>query len=303
MRIFLTGATGYIGRAVLEGLVRGGHHVTGLVRNTEKAAMVAAWGGHPLIGDLTQPGSYAQAAEDHDGVVHAGFDGRAHGVETDKLAIQTLAAAGRRAAAHGKAAFLIYTSGVWVLGQTTGQPATEHAILDPAPNVVWRPEHERAVLQAAGEGLRTVIVRPGIVYGGTGGIVGDLFRDAINGIVRVIGSGDNHWALVYERDVADLYSRLVLRQDASGVYHANDEGDERVKDIVEAIVTHVPNDPSIRHVPIEEAKAKLGPYAVALTLDQVVRSPRARALGWTPTLRSVAGNVARLLEEWRAQEV
>jgi len=58
--------------------------------------------------------------------------------------------------------------------------------------------------------------------------------------------------------------------------------------------------PDVRYVPIEEARTKMGAYAEALALDQVVRSPRARALGWTPTLHSVAGNAARLLEEWRA---
>lgn len=302
MRIFLTGATGYIGRAVLEGLVRGGHQVTGLARNSERAALVAACGGQPLIGDLSRPESYSRAAEEHDGIIHAGFDARANGVDTDRLAIDVLVAAARGASARGDGAFLIYTSGIWVLGEPK-EPATESAILDPAPHVTWRPGHEQAILQASADGLRTVIVRPGIVYGGWGGIIGDFFRDAINGIVRVIGHGQNHWPLVYDRDLADLFARLVVRRDASGVFHANDEGDERVNDIVQAIVTHVPNEPSVRHVPLEEAKQKLGMYAVALTLDQTVRSPRARALGWSPTLRSVAGNVARLLEEWRAQEV
>jgi len=56
----------------------------------------------------------------------------------------------------------------------------------------------------------------------------------------------------------------------------------------------------VRHVPLEEARSKLGSYADALSLDQVVRGPRARALGWTPSLHSVSGNVARLLGEWRA---
>jgi nucleoside-diphosphate-sugar epimerase len=302
MRIFLTGATGYIGQAVLDGLIRGGHDVTGLVRNSEKAALVLAAGGHPVIGDLARPESYRALAEDHEGLVHAGFDGRAQGVATDRLAIDTLVAAGRRRGRRGDGAFFIYTSGIWVLGQPR-EPATESSMLDPAPHVTWRPAHEQAVLEGAGEGLRTVVVRPGIVYGGTGGIVGDFFRDAINGIVRVIGAGQNRWPLVYNRDLGDLYGRLAVRPDASGVFHANDEGDERVNDIVEAIVTHVPNDPSVRHVPLDEAKAKLGLYAIALTLDQVVRSPRARALGWSPSLRSVSGNVPRLLEEWRAQEV
>jgi hypothetical protein len=73
-----------------------------------------------------------------------------------------------------------------------------------------------------------------------------------------------------------------------------------VNDIVDAIKPYVQVRPDVRHVPIEEARSKMGPYADALALDQVVRSPRARALGWAPTVHSVSGNAARLLEEWRA---
>ena len=139
-----------------------------------------------------------------------------------------------------------------------------------------------------------------MVYGGGRGMVGDLFKSAANGLVRVVGDGNNHWPLVYDRDLADLYARLAGREDAAGVYHANDEGDERVNDLVAAISPYVTLRPDVRHVPIEEARSKMGPFADALALDQVVRSPRARALGWTPSLHSVAGNAARLLEEWRA---
>ncbi|HEX9724181.1 MAG TPA: hypothetical protein VGC53_07845 [Vicinamibacteria bacterium] len=99
---------------------------------------------------------------------------------------------------------------------------------------------------------------------------------------------------------ADLYARLVAREDAAGVYHANDEGDERLNDIVAAIKPYEPVRPDVQHVPLDEARTKMGSYAEALSLDQIVRSPRARALGWRPSLRSVAGNAARLLEEWRA---
>jgi nucleoside-diphosphate-sugar epimerase len=129
--------------------------------------------------------------------------------------------------------------------------------------------------------------------------VGDLFKAASNGLIRVVGDGNNRWPLVYDRDLADLYARLSVQDDASGVFHANDEGDERVNDIVSAIAPYLPVRPDVRHVPIEEARTKSGTVAEALALDQVVRSPRARAIGWTPSLRSVAGNAARLLEEWR----
>jgi nucleoside-diphosphate-sugar epimerase len=137
------------------------------------------------------------------------------------------------------------------------------------------------------------------VYGGDRGIVGDLLKDASNSLIRVIGPGDNHWPLVYDRDLADLYLRTATNTEASGVYHANDEGDETVNDIVAALSEHAKTEPSVRHVPLAEAKQKMGPYAEALALDQIVRSPRARALGWNPSLHSVSGNAARLFEEWR----
>ena len=139
------------------------------------------------------------------------------------------------------------------------------------------------MLSAAGDGLRTLVVRPGIVYGGSRGIIGDLFRHAVDGVVRIIGTGDNRWPAVYDRDLAELYLLLAQNEDASGVFHANDESDERVNDIVEAIVAHVSPTPDVRRVPLEEARAKLGLYALALALDQVVRSPRAHALGGRPS--------------------
>jgi nucleoside-diphosphate-sugar epimerase len=296
MRLFLTGASGYVGTALLDGFVRAGHQVTGLVRNSEKAAEVASRGGTPVVGNLRDPASYRPAAEGHDAFVHAGFDG-AHAAETDRSAIETLVAAARTGR-PGHPRLLVYTSGIWVLGQSP-QPAAEDAPLDPAAIVAYRPAHEQIVLTAAGDGLRTAVVRPGIVYGGSRGIVGDLFRDAANGLVRIIGTGENRWPTVYDRDLADLYVRLASHAEASGVFHANDESDERVNAIVAAIVAHAPTTPDVRRVPIEEAQAKLGAYALALALDQVVRSPRARALGWAPTLRSIGGNAARLFEEWR----
>jgi nucleoside-diphosphate-sugar epimerase len=304
MRIFLTGATGYIGAAVLDALVRGGHHVTALVRDNEKAARVAARGGRPVIGNLGEPDSYRGAADAQDGYVHAAFDAApGRGPAVDRIALDTLIAAAKRPRTAGSTAppkrLLIYTSGVWILGPTP-EPAAEDAPLNPITHVSWRPEHEALVLSAASDRLRTIIIRPGMVYGGSEGRIGDMFKSAANGLVRVVGDGNNHWPLVYDRDLAELYVRLVGRDDALGVYHANDEGDERVNDIVAAIAPQVPVKPDVRHVPLEEARAKLGSFAEALSLDQVVRSPRARALGWTPSLRSVGGNAARLLEEWRA---
>jgi nucleoside-diphosphate-sugar epimerase len=304
MRIFLTGGTGYIGAAVLDALVKHGHAVTALVRDNEKAHRVAARGARPVVGNLSDPASYRAAADAQDGYVHTAFDAVSdRGPATDRIAIDTLIAAAQRPRTSGAGStpprFVIYTSGVWVLGRSA-EPAAEDAPVNPIALAAWRPAHEVLVLGAATPNLRTVVVRPGVVYGGGDGIVGDLFKAATNGLVRVIGDGNNHWPCVYDRDLADLYARLAGRDDTSGIYHANDEADERVNDLVAAIAPYVTVRPDVRHVPIEEARSKMGAYAEALALDQRIRSPRARALGWAPSLRSVAGNAARLLEEWRA---
>jgi nucleoside-diphosphate-sugar epimerase len=303
MRIFLTGATGYIGAGVLDALVRSGHDVTALVRNNEKARHVAERGAHPAVGNLAEPDSFRDAAEGQDGYIHAAFDsspGRGPSVEQTAVAAMIQAAQRPRSNAVGAPSrFIIYTSGVWILGKSP-DPATEESPINPITVAAFRPSLERIVLDAADDRLRTIVVRPGVVYGGGDGMVGDIFKAASNGLVRVVGDGNNHWPLVYERDLADLYARLASREDAAGIYHANDEGDERVNDLIEAIGMHLPVKPDVRHVPLDEARTKMGPYAEALALDQVVRSPRARAIGWTPTLHSVGGNAARLLEEWRA---
>lgn len=295
MNIFLTGATGYIGSAVLEALLRGGHHVTALVRRPGQAERLAPRGVTPIVGDLDVPDTYVSSIAAQDVVVHTALEGSAKRAEKDARVLDVVLPA---LAGGSRPRTFIYTSGVWVLGYTS-RAADEATTPNPVAFSAWREPHERRVLDAAGNGLRTLVIRPGIVYGGGRGIIADLLKDALNGLVRVMGSGENRWASVYDRDLGELYARLLPLQEASGIFHATDESDERVIDIVDAIAAHVPMRPDIRNVPLEEARHKLGQYADALALDQRVRSPRARALGWNPTLRSISGNVARLLEEFR----
>jgi nucleoside-diphosphate-sugar epimerase len=296
MRVFLTGGTGYIGSSVLDALLRAGHRVTAIVRDPEKAERMRARGATAVVGELAVAKTYAAALDDADAIVHTAFESSPRGVEKDGQAIETLLAALKRRS--GAPATFIYTSGVWVLGGTT-RPVDEQAPLDPAEHVAWRPIHEQRVLEAGENGVRTIVVRPGIVYGGSRGIVSDLLKDALNGMMRVIGPGKNRWPTVYDRDLADLYVRLLQTPDARGVFHANDETDERVNDIVEAIADHLTQRPDIRHMPLPEARRKLGTYADALALDQRVRSPRAKELGWAPSLSSITANVPRLFEEYR----
>jgi nucleoside-diphosphate-sugar epimerase len=297
MRIFLTGATGYIGSSVLDALLRANHQVTALVRTPQAVDALLAKGVAAVRGDLRTVKSYRQAAEGHDAYLHTAADAGSEREEIDRRALEVLLETAVSQRRSTPAAF-VYTSGVWVLG-SNASPMDETAQLNPVQTLNWRPVHEQLVLQASSDALRTAVVRPGIVYGGNRGIVSDLLKNASNGLIRVIGTGDNHWPLVYRRDLADLYVRIASTPLASGIYHANDEADETVNAIVEGIVNHMTMRPDVRHVPLDEARKKLGGYADALALDQRVRGPRARALGWSPTLHSVSMNVPRLLEEFR----
>ncbi len=290
--VFLTGATGYNGSADLEALVRRGHTLTAHHRDTDRLEGRSSDLVKPLVGSLREPKGWAAKLTQYDVFIHTAFESSTHGVAADKAAIDTMLREARRAVAQGRRAAVVYTSGVWVLGNTS-EPAGEDAPLKPASLVAFRP------VGSQGDGFRSAVIRPGIVFGGTRGIIGDLFRGASDGLIRVTGSGDNHWPLVYNRDLADLYVRLAEHPDAAGVFHAVDESDQTVNDVVRSIAEQMPTMPDIRHVPIEEARTKQGPYAEAITLDQIVRCPRAQAIGWMPVHRSVSANVPRLYEEWR----
>ena len=296
MRIFLTGGSGYVGRAILDALVRGGHHVDALVRTTDAAADVQRRGAFPVLGDLLQPATWRDAAAAADGIVHAATEYGPRVRTVDQAALDVICALPPR---EGRV--VLYTSGNWVLGPAP-MPVDETAPLNPHESIAWRRVHEARVLDLASTGVRAIVVRPGIVYGGRRGIVGDLLREASNGLMRVVGSGDNHWPLVYNRDVGELYLRLVNTPSAAGIYHATDGGEETVNDLVSAIAAHAAITPTIRHVPIDEARKKMGSYADMLALDQRLASTRSRAIGWSPTLHSASGAVPRLLEEWRMEE-
>ena len=299
MQVFLTGATGYIGSAVLDAMIKGGHRVTALARDPEKAERLLAKGATPIIGELGLPKTYIDAVKGAEAVVHTAMESSPRGIPKEKDALELMLGAQTHAGqADGKPRVFVYTSGVWVLGRTA-KAAEEDAPLDPPAHVAWRPAHEDLVLSSFSPSLRTVVVRPGIVYGGGRGIVSDLIKDALNGLIRVVGPGKNRWPCIYDHDLGELYVRIIESPTAAGIIHATDEADERVEDIVEAIASQVPQRPDIRHMPMTEARKKLGAYADALALDQKIRSPKARATGWAPTQTGIVNSVARLVEEFR----
>lgn len=297
MRIFITGGTGYIGSAVVAALVKAGHEVSGLVRSAESARVLEAMGGRAVEGDLKDGSTYAAAAAKAEALVHAAFEYSARGVEADRTAVDTLLDAARRTKA-----LVLYTSGCWVLGNTGDGPADESASTERAAELVaWRPAHERAVLEAgdAAGGPATAVIRPGMVYGGRGGLASHLFESAVEtGAAEYVGDGANRWSMVHREDLADLY-RLVVERTARGIFHGVDGHAARVAEAARAASEAAGKGGATRSVPLEEARRKLGPVADALCLDQVLAAPRSAELGWRPARASFVETAPASFAEWR----
>lgn len=297
MRVFVTGATGYIGSAVVGALARAGHDVTGLVHSPGSADVARELGADPVIGAVEDPDTYQDRAAEADALVHLAFDFGAP-VETDRAAIETLLDAAR--GARGERV-VVYTSGCWVVGDTGDTPADEDAELDPPEIVAWRPDHERHVLGASGDdGVVTAVVRPGMVYGGTGGIVTGLSESADRtGAAEFVGSGENRWSLVHREDLAEAYREIVERG-AEGVFHVVDASPVRVIDAARAASEAAGAGGEVRSIPLERARESLGPMADALVLDQVLSAQRVRDLGWRPERASFLDAAGGAYREYRA---
>ncbi|HVE38548.1 MAG TPA: NAD-dependent epimerase/dehydratase family protein [Planctomycetota bacterium] len=291
MRIFLTGGTGYIGSAIAGALTRAGHSVTALTRSPEKERGLLQLGVSPVRGDLADPATYERIAALHDTIVHAAFED----AETDLIALETLIGAART----DDGRHLVYTSGSWVLGDTHGSIAYENTpIRAPARLVSWRGEHEQLVLLAADEGVTPSVVRPGLVYGGKGGLVSGYFSSAAEeGAANYIGSGRNHLSLIYREDLAQLY-RLVVERRGWGVFHGVDGVPLIVEEVARAASELAGAAGATKSIPLAQARARMGDLADALCLDQRVGTRRAGELGWKPRFPSFLEGVHAAMAEW-----
>lgn len=302
MRIFVTGGSGYIGNAVVAALCRGGHAVTGLVHHPEKAKRVERFGARAVEGDVKNPGPLIPLLAEVDAVVHTAAE---MSQEMGKIDRQWVSAALDALSQSKGLRRFVYTSGVWVLGDTGGRLADENAGAGTAsPMVAWRPAVEQMVLESAGHGITPCVIRPGLVYGGAGGILGMLIGSAEKEKgVRIVGEGRNHWTLVHREDLADLYLRCVERAPAGGVFNATDGSRLTLRAIAEALSAAAGCYGKVNTTPLEEARKQMGPLADALAMDQEVSGVLAeRILGWEPRHRSLVGEADALCRAFNAAE-
>ncbi len=278
MRVFLTGATGFIGSALVPELISHGHSVLGLARSDAGEQALKALGADVLRGELEDLDTLRRGAEQAAGVVHCGFvhdfTRFAQSCETDRRAIELFGDV-----LGGSARPLVVTAGIPGLG---GRVVTEADAVPgdhPMPRV-----SEQATLALAARGVQASVVRlPQVHDRDKAGLVTYLIGVAKEKRVSAfVGEGRNRWSAVHRLDTAPLY-RLALEKGAVGArYHAVAEEGVPLKDIAEAIGRGL-GVPAVSMSP-QEAMAHFGPIGFFATMDNPASNALTRQqLGWAPT--------------------
>lgn len=301
MKIFVTGATGYIGSAVSAAFARAGHEVHGLARSREKAVRLAAAEVHPLFGSLDDPSTYQPAADSCQILVHCAAEPSPRQWDLHGRTIEALLASARNSR---RPRTLIVTSGVWVYGSTGTSAADESSVLRPPLLVAPRPALDQQVLAANGATLRTLVVRPGCVYGERGGLTASWFESAEKeGSAGVVGDGSNRWSMVHVADLADLYVKAAESAHGGEVFNATDRSRFTILDCARAASLAAGAGGKVAILPAEEASKTLGAsFVECLLLDQHVDSGKAvRLLGWQPRHGGFVDGAERYFTAWKAR--
>ena len=279
MRVFVTGATGFIGSAIVPELLGAGHEVIGLARSDAAAASLTAAGAQVHRGDLGDPGSLRSAAAASDGVIHTGYNHDFSDIpgaaQTDRRAIEAL---GEALAGSGRP--LVVAAGTALV--MPGRLATEE---DEVPGSGVHPRvSEQVALSFAGRGVRVCVLRlPPSVHGeGDHGFVPHLINVArAKGVSAYVGDGANRWAAVHRLDAAHLFRLALDTAPAGARLHA--VGDEGVpfRDIAGVVGRHL-NLP-VTAISREEAGEHFGWFALFASIDVPASSALTQQrMGWHP---------------------
>lgn len=283
MRIFVTGATGFIGSAVVTELLGAGHQVLGLARSDKSAESLVSQGAEVHRGTLEDLDSLKSGAEASDGVIHTAFvhdfSDFEKALETDRRAIETLSGA-----LVGSNRPFVNSSGVMLLAPA-GQVGTEDDPGQPGAGIAMRRAVEIAGLEMASQGVRASVIRlsPSVHGEGDGGFVPMLINIARQkGFAAYVGDGENRWPAVHRLDAARLYRLALEKGEAGSRFHGVADEGIPFHDIAQAIGEEL-NLP-VRSLSVEEAPT----YFEWMTNFVAYDNPSSSALtqerlGWHPT--------------------
>jgi nucleoside-diphosphate-sugar epimerase len=293
MRVFVTGATGFIGSAVVKDLIAAGHQVLGLCRSDDKAPALAAAGAEVHRGSLEDIDSIKKGVARSDGVIHLAFNHDfskfVQNCQDDRRVIKALGSA-----LVGSSRPLIVTSGTGMVPAAPGQPATEDGATI-SSDVIPRAVSEEAAASVAADGVNVSVVRLPQVHDTVkqGLITSAIAMAREKGVCAYIGEGQNRWPACHVLDAARLYRLAVERAEPGAKYHAVAEEGVPLRDIAEVLGRRLKLP--VRSIAPEEAQAHFGWLALFAGLDFPTSSEQTRRkLGWHPTGPTLIADLERL---------
>ena len=293
MRVFVTGATGFIGSAVVKELIAAGHQVTGVYRSDEKAPALAAAGAEIYRGSIDDPESLKDGAARSDGVIHLAFNHDfskfAANCDTDRRVIAALGSA-----LAGSDRPLIVTSGTAIAKVAPGQVAVEDAPAITSRDFP-RAASEEATADVAADGVNTsVICLPQVHDPERQGLISPWIAIAREkGMIAYVGEGRNRWPAAHVSDVARLYRLAIEKAERGAIYNAVGEEGVPARAIAETIGRRLKLP--VKSIQPEEAGGYFGWLAHLAARDMPASSERTQEkLGWRPTGPSLISDLERL---------
>jgi nucleoside-diphosphate-sugar epimerase len=294
MRVFVTGATGFIGSAVVKELIEAGHQVIGVYRSDDKEQALAAAGAEAYRGSIDDPASLKAGAARSDGVIHLAFNHDfsqfAANCETDRRVVVALGSV-----LAGSERPLIVTSGTAIAKVPPGEPATEDAPAITSNEFPRAASEEAAAAAAATHGVSASVVRlPQVHDPERQGLISPWIAIAREkGVFAYVGEGRNRWPAAHISDVARLYRLAIEKSESGAIYNAVGEEGVPARDIAETIGRRL--KVPVKSITPEEAGGYFGWLAHLAARDMPASSAQTqKKLGWRPTGPGLIADLERL---------
>lgn len=290
MKVFILGASGFIGNVLAEKLVAKKHEVIGLVRSESKAESLRKMGVTPLVGDATNENIIRQGVEQSDAIVHLAQLPVSKPedypmvlefmVNTRELLVRLVENTNKK---------LLNTSGTAFYPDTSEKVATEETPLANPPMFNRMPELDNEIAKA--KSYMGITVRPCLVYGrgksGNGPIEQLIAHAKKEGRSKYVGEGNVKLSFIHVDDLADFYVHAIENIDESGLYNVSSDDYIRTKDYAEAIAKAAGLDNEIESISADRAQSEFANAAMYFIKDMRVSNKKAKATGWIPQQPSV----------------
>ncbi|KAJ2788278.1 hypothetical protein GGI15_000083 [Coemansia interrupta] len=294
----ILGANGFIGKETARAFARYGYRVYGLVRSEEKGAGLALDEITPVVGDLSDPSTYQEYLDKVDVVVDASLlqtsDPVKHTYNMFDAIKQT---ASRRAANSGSLTF-IYTTGIWMYPDVGYEGASQDSVVAPLPAFKWRQQAEQDAINLA-PNVRTIVIRPGLVYGRSGGAIDRFFAGIETGSISVPRNLQNALPTIHVDDLAEFYVKAADKSpQLKGVtFTVANYASESFPEIIRA-VRRIAN----REIVIDESEPQ-NSFEEAMLLTQIIDSRFSRNLvDWQPRKRTLVEGISEYYKAWKAYQ-